>query len=227
MAAGDPLISVAGGASLTLNGALSDAVVGQSAGVTITGPGTLTLKGANTYTGPTVLQGGLLQLGNASALGASASTFTVAGGTITDAGANIVVNHGFTIAGAATIAPVHNLTFAGPVAYATGSFLKVGAGTLTFNTPTVTTSNFGNLSAQAGTVAFDGVVGTVYNLGTLNVGTLPGTNATMTVNNVKVIGTGITTIAGYWHVPVDPATRPYGTLTLTGSATAGIPTSSA
>jgi fibronectin-binding autotransporter adhesin len=42
----------------------------------------------------------------------------------------------------------------------------------------------------------------------------------MTINNVKVVGTGITTIAGYWHAPVDPATRPYGTLTLTGSATA-------
>jgi hypothetical protein len=48
MAAGDPIITVAGGASLTLNGVLSDLNAGQPAGLTINGPGTLTLNPSST-----------------------------------------------------------------------------------------------------------------------------------------------------------------------------------
>ena len=232
MAAGDPVISVSSGASLTLNGILRD-ITGQHAAISITGPGTLTLNGANTYSGPTVLQGGgTLMVGNASALGAAAAAFTFAGGTLTDAGANVVLNKGFTIAGADTLAPVHNLTFTGAVTYTSGSLLKLGAGTATFNTPAATTNNLGSdLEVHAGTMAFDGVAGSVYNFGKLNLAGIvagtspdyyelyPGANASLTVNNVSVVATGNVTIGNYWSGAVDTATRPIGALTLSGSAT--------
>ena len=70
MAAGDPIITVAGSSSLTLNGVLSDAGT-ASAALTLVGPGTLTLtNGANSYTGVTTIQSGTLAI-NAPAPGAS------------------------------------------------------------------------------------------------------------------------------------------------------------
>ena len=85
MAAGSLPITVAAGISLNLAGGLSDLVTGQPAGLTIVGPGTLGLSGASTYSGPTVLQGGTLQIGNPSGVSA-ASTLTFLGGTLSDAG---------------------------------------------------------------------------------------------------------------------------------------------
>ena len=230
MAAGDPTITVASGASLIINGVMSDLVAGSPAGVTIAGAGTLTLNGANTYTGPTVLQNGTLQVGNASALGAATAAFTVAGGTIADAGANVTLNKGFTLTRNATIAPVNSLTFAGTVSYVGGTVTKLGTGTAGFNTPAVTTNTVGAINAEAGTLAFDGNASSIYNVARLNVGGMGGLGnessdpydgavATMTVNNVGIAGTVGAVVGGYWSGASTPGTQPTGTLTLSGSAT--------
>jgi fibronectin-binding autotransporter adhesin len=229
MASGDPIITVSSGASLTLSGVLSDLDSEHPAGLTVNGPGTLTLSGANTYAGPTVLNSGTLKVGNASALGAAAGVFTLAGGTLSDAGADVALNKGFTIAGNAAIAPVNVLTIPGPVSRTAGTLTKLGAGTATFNTPTVTTNNFGSdLEVQAGTLALDGQSGTVYNTGTLNVGGnsaggYTGVTAAMTVNNVNLAASSAVYVGGYWKGSDAAGTQPVGTLTLSGSANADLP----
>jgi fibronectin-binding autotransporter adhesin len=230
MAAGDPIITVADGASLTLSGVLSDLDSNHPAGVTINGPGTLTLGGANSYAGPTVLNSGTLKVGNASAVGAASGVFTLAGGTLADAGVNVALNKGFTIAGAAAIAPENHLTITGAVAYTAGSLTKLGAGTVTFNTPAATTNSLGPVNAEAGTLALDGLAGSVYNAGHLNIAGIGGSGnetsdpyvgavAAMTVNHVGIIGTGGTVVGGYWSGDATPGTQPTGTLSLEGSAT--------
>ena len=229
MAAGDPIITVAGGASLTLSGVLSDLDSNHPANLTINGPGTLTLSGANLYAGPTVLNSGTLRIGNASALGAASGVFTLAGGTLSDAGADVALNKGFTFTGNATIAPENNLTITGAVTRISGNLLKLGTGTATFNTPTATTNAWGDLSAQAGTLTIAGVAGSTYNIGRFNVGGLGGLGnetsdpydgavATVTVTNVGVTASGTAVVGGYWSDTPGGA-QPQGTLTMNGSAT--------
>ncbi len=170
--ASNPTISIAAGASLTLSGSLGDVNPAQPSTLTIAGPGTLTLSGAaSTYAGPTMLNGGTLALGSANALGTTTSANLIfAAGTVTDAGADVTVNHGFTIAGDATIAPVNNLTIAGPVAYTGGDLTMKGSGTVTFATPTATTNVFGgSLNVNAGTLAIGGTAGSTYAVGSFNV----------------------------------------------------------
>ena len=82
---GDPTFAPAAGTTQTLSGVISD---GSSPGVLeMIGPGTLTLSGANTYSGGTTLTSGTLVIGNNSALGsgtlsmAPASTLSFVGGT--------------------------------------------------------------------------------------------------------------------------------------------------
>ncbi len=192
MAAGSPLITVAGGASLNLAGGLSDLVAGQPAGLTIVGPGALSLSGVSTYSGPTVLQGGILQIGNPSGVSA-ASTFTFLGGTLSDAGAGGTMSHGFTIAGSDTVASTNNFTIAGPIVFSSGGLSKSGAGTVTFGGPTATTGNFGDtLTVNAGTLGFAGAAGSTYNVTTLNVngGTLAVAGATGSLCNVATLNVG-------------------------------------
>ncbi len=186
MAVGDPIITVAGSSSLTLNGVLSDAVTGQPAALTLVGPGTLTLTGANTYTGPTIVQSGTLRWAT-QALVVQVPICTLAGGTFPDAGASIVLNHGFTIAGNAAIAPANNLTIAGVVAYTSRRFhharrRDVDVQPCRSYGQYVRASGF---NAQAGTFVFGGAVGTVFNVAAqVNIAadSLPaGANATVLV----------------------------------------------
>ena len=119
MAAGDPLVTVYPGNSLTLSGALSDLVSGQPADITFDGrgsasgtewtsisttQGTLTLSGNNTFTGTIVMSGiGRLEIANGNALGAGTG--------------NIVLNGTLAYTGSAdvptTVSTVRGLTFAG------------------------------------------------------------------------------------------------------------------
>ncbi|MCS7303929.1 MAG: autotransporter-associated beta strand repeat-containing protein [Thermoguttaceae bacterium] len=62
-----------GGADLTISIPIANGAA-TTAGITKTGPGTLILSGANTYTGLTIINEGTVRLGSGSALGASGST---------------------------------------------------------------------------------------------------------------------------------------------------------
>ena len=72
---------------LTISSVVSDGAL-PGAGLTVTGPGQLTLSGANTYTGPTIINGSVI-LANSAALGAAGDA---ASGTImTNVGALLLV----------------------------------------------------------------------------------------------------------------------------------------
>ena len=84
---------------LTMNG-----LAGSGSDVLIkSGGGTLTLAGANTYTGATTVNAGTLKLGNNSALGTTAGATTVSSGAALDtAGFNPNSGENFTISGTGT-----------------------------------------------------------------------------------------------------------------------------
>ncbi|MGL4634998.1 MAG: beta strand repeat-containing protein [Beijerinckiaceae bacterium] len=73
-------------ASTTFSGGISE--FGDTSGLTKTGTGTMTLSGANTYTGTTTVSAGTLRIENGAALG------TTAGGTTVEAGAALAIAGG-------------------------------------------------------------------------------------------------------------------------------------
>jgi autotransporter-associated beta strand protein len=83
-------VTIDGARTLTINGTSGKALTfsnaitnGTSVGaLTKAGPGTLRLSGSNSYTGPTTVQAGRLQLANSAALGSS-KLVPLAGGTVT------------------------------------------------------------------------------------------------------------------------------------------------
>ncbi|MCE9547120.1 MAG: autotransporter-associated beta strand repeat-containing protein [Planctomycetia bacterium] len=97
------------------------------------GAGTLTLSGANTYTGATTVNVGTLRAGVNSAIGSS-SAVTVSGNavgvtaTLDLNGSNVTLNNGLTLGGATT---------------SSGALVQTGAGTLTLGS-NVTYSSTGN-----------------------------------------------------------------------------------
>jgi len=178
-------------------------------GTTLTkaGAGTLILSAANTYTGPTVINGGTLRTGIANTF-ASSSAVTVAGGATLDlAGfsqtANNLSGAGSVTLGSATLtvndtAPT---LFSGAISGA-GSLVKTGASTLTLtgdNTYTgLTTINTGTLQLGNGGTS-GGVAGGIANNTALVVnrsnaltlaGTLSGTGA------FTQAGSGTTVLSG-------------------------------
>ena len=82
------------GLTVTGNSNVSIAsIIGTTTGsITKNGAGTLTLSGANTYTGGTNVTAGNLKVGSASALGASASSVTVAAGATLDLNGQTITN---------------------------------------------------------------------------------------------------------------------------------------
>jgi fibronectin-binding autotransporter adhesin len=85
------------GATQTISGSISD---GSSPGtVVMTGPGTLVLSGANTYSGGTVVSAGTLQLSRADALGSITGALSVNGGTLDLGSTSQTQNGGVTLAG--------------------------------------------------------------------------------------------------------------------------------
>ena len=115
-------------------GSFAGAITG-SGGLAKTGPGTLILSGANSYSGGTTVEGGLLQLGAGGSL-AAGGALTVNGGTF-DLGGNsqavgALSGLGGTIAlgsGVLTTTSSSNATLASAITGA-GSLVKQGTGTL-------------------------------------------------------------------------------------------------
>ncbi len=155
-------------------------VISGSGDVTMLGPGTLILSASDTYTGGTTVGGGILQLGNAAALGSSSGAAAVSGGATLDL-------HGYSLgvgalSGAGTInnlsgSSTYTLTvgngnasgtFSGAIKNTTGAIAltKTGTGTL----------------ALGGSDTYTG--GTTLTAGQLN------------INSASALGTGLFTISG-------------------------------
>jgi fibronectin-binding autotransporter adhesin len=103
-AVGSPILTVNNTAATTFAGAIVNGASGTP-GLTL-GSGTLSLNGANSYTGPTVVSGGaLLQVGNAATLGGGSGTpLTLGSGT---AAGTLVLGDANGPAGTATVASLN------------------------------------------------------------------------------------------------------------------------
>jgi fibronectin-binding autotransporter adhesin len=101
--------------SYTLQGA--SGITGP-AGLFLNGSGSLTIANSNSYTGGTTLNAGLLSIANSAALGSTASTFTITGGTIIASGGPVTLAN-------------YPMSWSGGFAFAGSNPLNLGAGTVT------------------------------------------------------------------------------------------------
>jgi autotransporter-associated beta strand protein len=137
--------------------------------VTKQGGGTLTLAGANSYTGGTMISDGVLALGSANAVGAS-GTIRFGGGTLQYSASN-TTDYSSRFSTAASQAYSidtngQNVTWASPLASSGGTLTKSGTGALTL---AGANSYSGVTTISGGTLALSGTgsIGT----GGLNLGT--------------------------------------------------------
>ncbi len=123
-------ITISPGAGLTISGPISDGGAGN--GITLNGGGTLTLAGANTYAGPTIINGGTLRTGAVNAIPLSYSGLTVAAGAtlmlngfnqsvLSLAGAGSVTNNASADATLTIELQTFPPTFSGTISDSTGS----------------------------------------------------------------------------------------------------------
>ena len=133
---GDTHIYVAAGGEATLSGIISGSDAGK---LTKNDTGVLVLSGANTYSGGTVIEKGIVQVRNNTALGTGSLTFDGGGvgnealevgpGATTIAN-NIVFHSNGVIDTSANNSGANNVTFSGVFSDA-GTLTKIGAGILT------------------------------------------------------------------------------------------------
>jgi autotransporter-associated beta strand protein len=122
-------------------------VLGGSGGLIKDGPGTLVLNAANTFTGNTIINAGVLKLGHPQAIQFSTLNFPGSGGTLDLNGFNLSIGGiagggGFDLKGGTLTVGANNLStvFSGVISDSVGGgrLVKVGSGNLTLsgNSPT-------------------------------------------------------------------------------------------
>jgi autotransporter-associated beta strand protein len=214
--------------------AISSVISGTNFGFNKQGAGTLTLSGANTYTGATTIGAGVLSISdvanggansNLGAASTAAANLVFDGGTLQFTGATDSTNRNFTINTGKTATVdvttlATNLTISGAAAATTGGLTKIGAGTLTLSGGNAYT---GATTISAGTLSVSDVAdgGVNSNLGAASTaaanlvfdgGTLQFTGATDSTNRDFTINSGKTATV--------EVTNASTTLTLSGSTTA-------
>ena len=165
------------------------AILAGAVGLNKTTPGTVTLAGANTYTGTTAVNGGTLQLGAANRI-ADTSAVTVASGATFDLNSFAETVGSIAGAGNITLGTVTltaggdgtSTTFSGTIS-GTGGLTKTGAGALTLSGTNAytgtTTISAGTLRATGGSAIADTSAVTMANIA----------GATLDVNASETIGT--------------------------------------
>lgn len=146
-------INVATGATATIS-----EIIGGSVGLIKDGAGTLTLSGANGYSGTTTVNNGILSISSDGNLGNTANGITLGGGTLQTT-ASISLNAGRATNGAGTldVAPGTTLTFNGTVGATTpGALTLTNTGTVVFANAT-TNSTTGLIINAATTISDTGI----------------------------------------------------------------------
>ena len=167
----------------TNNLTISGASANTTGALTKIGNGTLTLSGANTFSGGMRLSAGQLNINNATAIGSGA--FTINGGTIDNTSGGVITlsnnnaqnwNGDFTFTGTNAInlgtgavsmnanrqvtVTANTLTVGGTISEGSRNLTKAGAGTLSFGANTVTlnslTISAGTLTSTSGTMNLAG-----------------------------------------------------------------------
>ena len=154
------------------------------------------MNGVNTYTGATIIGGGIVNAGVAGALGTGGAISLIGGTLQFGAGNSQDYSSRFTTIGGQAFNIDTNgqtVTFASNLTSTSGTFTKLGAGTLTLSGNNLytgaTTINAGTL-VMTGTNAYSGI--TLINGGVVSVGADAnlGTNATATAITFASGGTG-------------------------------------
>ena len=228
-------LTVAGSGNTTIG----DAIQTGSGSLTMSGTGTLSLSGSNTYTGGTNINGGIVQVNSANALGTS-GTLSFGGGTLQFTSNNTTDYSGQISTAANQAVSVdtngQNVTFASNLSSSGGSLTKLGAGTLTVSG---SNSYSGATTISAGVLSTNSLAAGGSNSGigastnaasnlVLNGGTLQYTGGTASTDRnftvttaggtLDASGTGALTISG--GMTATGTTAGSQTLTLTGSNTA-------
>ena len=136
----------------TLNYTISGSgAVGGTAGLTKYGTASLTLQTVNTYTGPTVLNGGTVVVGTVAASGSpsaigaagnNATNLVLNGAALVYTGPTNSTDHAVTIgAGGGSVSVSTNLTLSGAIG-GSGAFAYNGPGQLTLSTDSTLTNGF-------------------------------------------------------------------------------------
>lgn len=157
------------------------------------GSGTTRLTGANTYTGGTVLNAGVLSVSDNVNLGAASGTLAFDGGTLQITGAGFTMNRATTLnAGGGTFdITTGTLTQQGVITDA-GSLIKTGAGTLTLTGDNTYT---GGTTVTAGLIEFS----SANNFGTGNI-TLDGGGLRWAAGNTTDISSRLNAIGSNFGV---------------------------
>jgi fibronectin-binding autotransporter adhesin len=172
--------------NLILSGVISGGFNLTKVGTGTTAPGTLTLSGANTYTGATAVNAGVLRLGNTSALGSADNGTTVAtdaaldlNGIAYSATEALTINGtGISSGGALTNSSSTAATFGGLITLGSASSIVATSGDI--------------LITHAGTITGDTYGLTVGGSHNTSIASIIGTgNGTLTKN-----GTGTLTLSG-------------------------------
>lgn len=166
LAAADPSISVASGVTATWSGVIAGHP-GTNAALSLTGPGTLILDAANTYTGGTTIDAGTLEVGDSAHPAASIA------GNVTVASGGTLMGHG-TIEG--TVTNSGDVHPGGSIGVLTvgGNYTQASNGTLTIEvTPNVSAGpgvGYDQL-AVSGSASLAGTLAVLDDAGTYSVGT--------------------------------------------------------
>jgi len=170
-------LTVGDSTSTTFSGVLSDS--GSYGTLVKQGSGTLTLSGANTYTGPTTINAGALVVANSSALGTSTYGNTVASGAALQFQGNVTLTEGeFSVAGTGVggTGALRNIsgnnTLAAAVDLAGDTTVTSTAGSLTVSGQVNVGSSSTLTVAGAGNTEFSGAITNSSNITQSGTGTL-------------------------------------------------------
>lgn len=219
LSTGGGTFRVYGTQTLVLNGALSG-----STGFNKTDGGTLVLNGTNTYDGATNVQGGIVRLGSASALGSTTGGTVVSSGTTLDLNGQTIGAEALTLSGTLGNTSATAATLSGAVTLAGNSTVN-GTGNTTLSGGVggafaLTKNDAGSLTLS-GTNTYTGI--TTVNGGALDFGSTGSlaNNANFLIRGATAsVGTGASLNTGTGQIKVGDLAAVTATLNQTGGTIA-------